>query len=214
MRACCAPRPVAPTGARMTSGTLHRAAGHVAQHGGVADGSGPWRRTESRRTAHRRSGASPAWPRPTATPKKPFSAMGVSIMRSGNFFSSPSVTVNAPPQPPGTPISSPMQNTRGSRSHFLGDRVAQRFSDSLSDHHVIRPQNLLRHTHRSVRSATVGFGRLLRLARSPAVICCVDRRLDSIQVGRLACPLRRPAPRAKRWIGSRWPSASRSSFGW
>ena len=52
---------------------------------------------------------------PTAAPKNPSSAIGVLSIRSGNSSSRPSVTVNAPPHPPATAMSSPRQKTDGSR---------------------------------------------------------------------------------------------------
>ena len=48
---------------------------------------------------------------PQAAPNIPFSEIGVSIILSLKSFSNPKVTVNAPPKPPGTPISSPRQKT-------------------------------------------------------------------------------------------------------
>ena len=72
---------------------------------------------------------------PQATPKKPSSAIGVLIMRSGNFFSSPSVTVKAPPHPPGTAMSSPMQNTRSSRS--ISSAMASRKASAIPSRLVI-----------------------------------------------------------------------------
>ena len=60
------------------------------------------------------TGLSPMWAAPAAAPTKPVSLIGVSITRSApKRSSSPSVTLNAPPY---APMSSPMQNTSGSRS--------------------------------------------------------------------------------------------------
>ena len=79
-------------------------------------------------------GRIPMMAAPTAAPKKPSSAIGVLSIRSGNSFSRPSVTVNAPPHPPGTAMSSPRQKTAGSRAHLLGDPLAQRFGNAESFH--------------------------------------------------------------------------------
>ena len=60
------------------------------------------------------TGRSPMCAAPAAAPTNPVSLMGVSMTRSApNRSSSPSVTLNAPPY---APMSSPMQNTLGSRS--------------------------------------------------------------------------------------------------
>ena len=65
----------------------------------------------------------------------PISEIGVSRMRSWpNSSDRPSVTVNAPPKPPGMPMSSPMQKTRSSRSHLLADRLAQRLGNGHCRH--------------------------------------------------------------------------------
>ena len=51
----------------------------------------------------------------------------------------PSVTVNAPPHPPGTPMSSPRQKTAGSRRISSAIAFAQRFGDAELFHHVASP---------------------------------------------------------------------------
>src|SRR4051794_38817262 len=72
---------------------------------------------------------------PTAAPKNPSSAIGVLSIRSGNSCSRPSVTVNAPPQPPGTAMSSPRQNTDTSRriSSAIPSRSASAMLSRLMD---------------------------------------------------------------------------------
>ena len=93
---------------------------------------------------------------PQATPKKPSSAMGVSIMRSGNFFSRPSVTVKAPPHPPGTAMSSPDAEHAFVALHFLGDGLAQGLGDTQSFCHGF-PLRIRQNTS-VVSSCRVGCG--------------------------------------------------------
>ena len=152
--ACCAPRPVAPTGARITIGTwivppdMYRSLAALLTI---------WSMARKRKSPYWTStiGRIPMIAAPTAAPKNPSSAIGVFSIRSGNSSSRPSVTVNAPPQPPGTAMSSPMQKTDGSRR--ISSAIPSR-SDSamLSALHVtaciactIRRQTAIR--HRSAR---------------------------------------------------------------
>src|SRR2546428_258124 len=67
---------------------------------------------------------------PIPTPAMPASEIGVSRMRSWpNSSERPSVTVNAPPKPPGTPMSSPRQNTEGSR--LISSRMPSRRASAM-----------------------------------------------------------------------------------
>src|SRR5438477_8261116 len=65
-----------------------------------------------------------------ATPAIPVSEIGVSRIRScPNSSDRPSVTVNAPPNPPGTPMSSPRQKTVGSRR--ISSRIPSRSASAI-----------------------------------------------------------------------------------
>ena len=61
---------------------------------------------------------------PTAAPKKPSSAIGVFSIRSGNSFSRPRVTVNAPPHPAGDGDVLAEAKNRGIAAHLLGNPLA------------------------------------------------------------------------------------------
>ena len=75
-------------------------------------------------------GRRPAIAAPTATPASPSSEIGVSRIRSWpNSSDRPSVTVNAPPKPPGMPMSSPMQKTSGSRR--ISSRMPWRIASAM-----------------------------------------------------------------------------------
>src|SRR4051812_16981441 len=75
-------------------------------------------------------GRMPVIAAPMATPAIPASEIGVSRMRScPNSSGRPSVTVNAPPKPPGTPISSPRQKTVGSRR--ISSRIPSRSASAI-----------------------------------------------------------------------------------
>src|SRR5262245_58980608 len=104
---------------------------------------------------------------PTAAPKKPSSEIGVSRMRSGKRCSRPNVTVNAPPKPPGTPISSPRQNTDGSRS--ISSAMPSRSASAIDCRFI----GLIQFIRKYVTRQVVGC-RLRRLA------CRLDTHLDSL----------------------------------
>src|SRR6202047_2120551 len=142
--ACCDPRPVAPTGARMTSGTWQRPPDMYRIFVALLM---IWSLARKRKSPYCTSaiGLIPIISAPTATPKKPSSAIGVLIIRSGNLFSRPRVTVNAPPQPPGTAMSSPIQKTALSRS--ISSAMPSRRASAIACRFI---SALLRHKRRSV----------------------------------------------------------------
>src|SRR5579871_1883188 len=75
-------------------------------------------------------GRIPVMAAPIATPAIPASEIGVSRMRSWpNSSDRPRVTVNAPPNPPGMPMSSPRQKTVGSRS--ISSRIPSRNASAI-----------------------------------------------------------------------------------
>ena len=114
---------MAPIGARMTIGTLTVPPDIYRIFAALLT---IWSMARNRKSPYCTStiGRMPIMAAPTAAPKNPSSAIGVSSIRSGNRFSNPSVTVNAPPHPPGTAMSSPMQKTVSSRS--ISSAIASR----------------------------------------------------------------------------------------
>src|SRR5438876_1716419 len=121
-------------------------------------------------------GRMPVIAAPMATPAMPASEIGVSRMRScPNSSARPSVTVNAPPKPPGTPISSPRQKTVGSRR--ISSRIPSRSASAIVivGTSILLPEN--------VKERVLGLGRRARLGEGDRLVDELgDLSLDALQL--------------------------------
>src|SRR5581483_8715360 len=93
---------------------------------------------------------------PAATPAMAASEIGVSSTRSWpNSFSRPSVTVNAPPKPPGTPMSSPSRMTRSSLR--ISSRSASRSASTTVSRRSVVPCSSIVRGCVDIVQAILGF---------------------------------------------------------